>query len=153
MMLWVHSALSRVALAAVIAAAAMVFGCTGASEKDASSDKTSATDTSVGSTIETDGVPVLLDLGSDSCVACKTMAPILDGLREEFDGRLTVRFIDVRKVRGAADEFGVRIIPTQIFFDAAGRELFRHQGFLSRDDILSKWAELGYAFGDATEGA
>jgi thioredoxin 1 len=74
------------------------------------------------------------------------MAPILDEMREEFDGRMDVRFIDVRKDRDAASLHGVRVIPTQIFFDEHGHELFRHQGFYSRDDILAKWSELGYAF-------
>jgi thioredoxin 1 len=35
------------------------------------------------------------------------------------------------------------VIPTQIFYDAAGRELFRHEGFFGKDDILAKWKELG----------
>jgi len=105
-------------------------------------------------TIDTGGLPVLLDLGSDSCVACKTMAPILDELREEFEGRMAVRFIDARKDASAARHHSVKIIPTQIFFDPEGRELFRHQGFFSREDILSKWAELGFMFDDPpAEGA
>lgn len=98
------------------------------------------------------GVPMLLDLGSDSCVACKTMEPILDELRETFEGRMDVRFVDVRKDRTAATEYGIKLIPTQIFFDPDGKELYRHQGFYGREDILAKWAELGYDFDEtATE--
>ena len=43
-------------------------------------------------------------------------------------------------------KYGVKHIPTQIYFDETGRELFRHEGFYSRDDILGKWRELGYTF-------
>ncbi len=95
-------------------------------------------------------LPRLLDLGSDSCVPCKMMAPILEELRGTYEGRLEVVFIDVWKDRGAGEEYGVRVIPTQIFFAPDGSELFRHQGFLSREDILAKWSELGYEFDDAS---
>lgn len=93
-------------------------------------------------------LPRLLELGSVSCVPCKMMAPILDELEATFDGQLTVDFIDVWQQEGAGDPYELRVIPTQIFFDADGSELFRHEGFFAREDILAKWAELGYAFGE-----
>lgn len=92
------------------------------------------------------GLPRLLDLGSTQCIPCKAMAPILDELAETFDGEFEVVFIDVREDREAGAEHGVTIIPTQIFFDAEGNELFRHQGFYSREDILAKWREFGFEF-------
>lgn len=92
------------------------------------------------------GAPTLLDLGADKCVPCKMMAPVLEELRETYEGELSVVFIDVWKDRGAAREHGVSVIPTQIFLDADGNELFRHQGYYSREDILAKWNELGYTF-------
>ncbi len=101
---------------------------------------------STGTTAAT--IPKLVDLGADKCVACKAMAPILDDLREAYDGRLDVVFIDVWKNRDAAREYGVQVIPTQIFYDPSGNELFRHQGFLSREDILGKWEEFGFDFDD-----
>jgi thioredoxin 1 len=74
------------------------------------------------------------------------MAPILEEMAVTFADQLDVRFIDVWKDASRAREFGVRVIPTQIFFDEHGEELFRHQGFFSREDMLAKWAELGYVF-------
>ena len=71
------------------------------------------------------------------------MAPILDELKEEYAGRLDVEFIDVWQNRDAADRYGIQSIPTQIFFDASGKELYRHQGFIAKDDILKKWQALG----------
>ena len=88
-------------------------------------------------------IPRLLDLGADKCIPCKKMAPILDGLKEEYRGQFDVVFIDVWKNPDASKKHGVRLIPTQIFFDADGKELFRHEGFYSREDILGKWKELG----------
>jgi thioredoxin 1 len=89
--------------------------------------------------------PRLLDLGATKCIPCKMMAPILDELKEEYAGRLDVEFIDVWQNREAAGQYGIESIPTQIFFDAAGKELYRHQGFLAKEDILKKWEELGVA--------
>jgi thioredoxin 1 len=97
-------------------------------------------------------LPKLIDLGAGKCIPCKKMAPILEALREDFAGQFDVVFIDVWKNRQAAAPYRIKVIPTQIFFDAAGNELFRHQGFYSRQDILGKWAELGYAFTAPVEG-
>jgi thioredoxin 1 len=88
-------------------------------------------------------LPRLLDLGAGTCVPCKMMAPILDEMRVTFKGQLDVEFIDVRENNTAAKQYGIQVIPTQIFFDASGKELFRHQGFFSREDMLAKWKELG----------
>ena len=91
-------------------------------------------------------LPRLLELGAYKCVPCKMMAPILDELRTELNGQLQVDFIDVWKDENAGAQFGVRVIPLQIFFDAAGKELFRHDGFFAKEDILAKWKELGFEF-------
>ena len=112
------------------------------SDPDATSD---AQPPSPGSAVAVAKLPKLIDLGADKCIPCKKMAPILEALREDFAGQLEVVFIDVWKNRQAAGAYGIKLIPTQIFFDADGDELFRHEGFFSREDILGKWSELGYA--------
>ncbi len=91
-------------------------------------------------------IPRLVDLGAGKCIPCKMMKPILDELREEYRGRFDVVFYDVWENTDKAKEYGVNIIPTQIFYDAAGTELFRHEGFYSKEDILGKWNELGIKF-------
>jgi thioredoxin 1 len=88
-------------------------------------------------------LPRLLDLGADKCVPCKMMAPILEELKTEYAETFAVEFIDVWKNTDASSEYGIKVIPTQIFYAADGTELFRHQGFYGRDDILAKWRELG----------
>lgn len=89
-------------------------------------------------------VPRLLDLGADKCVPCKMMAPILDQLRKDYAGRMRVDFVDVWKTPEAGKPYNLKLIPTQIFFAPDGTELYRHEGFISREDILAKWNELGY---------
>lgn len=88
-------------------------------------------------------LPRLVDLGAEKCIPCKMMAPILEELKEEFVNVFEVAFIDVWKNPKAGEQYGVRMIPTQIFFDAEGKELFRHEGFFSKEDILAKWKEFG----------
>lgn len=89
------------------------------------------------------GLPRLVDLGADKCIPCKLMAPILKELRQTYSNDLEVTFIDVWKNPEAGEEYGIQIIPTQIFYGSDGKERFRHQGFYSREEILAKWKELG----------
>lgn len=92
---------------------------------------------------QTHSLPKLLDLGAGKCVACKMMTPVLEELKTSLTGKLDVVFIDVWENQNAGSQYGIRIIPTQIFYDAEGKELFRHEGFFSKEDILAKWKELG----------
>lgn len=71
------------------------------------------------------------------------MKPILEDLTRTYADQFTVLFIDVWENREAGSKYGIRLIPTQIFYDAKGKELARHEGFLSKKDILAKWTELG----------
>lgn len=95
-------------------------------------------------------LPRLVDLGSDRCIPCKMMVPILEELKKDHAGKLDVDVIDVWKDEEAGKKYNVELIPTQIFFDAAGKELFRHQGFFAKEDILAKWKELGVSLGPDT---
>jgi thioredoxin 1 len=88
-------------------------------------------------------LPKLLDLGAGKCIPCKKMAPILEELKKEYAGKMEVEFVDVWLNPDAADKYGIRLIPTQIFYEATGKELFRHEGFFGKEDILGKWKALG----------
>jgi len=89
------------------------------------------------------GLPRLLDLGADKSIPCKMMAPILEQLKSEYEGTLIVDFIDVWKNPDEGPKYNIKLIPTQIFYDASGKELFRHEGFFAKEDILAKWKEFG----------
>jgi thioredoxin 1 len=126
-------------------------GCGGGAEETSDTAETAVMESATAPDSLEVALPVLLDLGSDSCVPCKAMAPVLDEMSETFEGQLIVRFVDVRKNPDAAREHNIRIIPTQIFLDEHGHELSRHQGFFSREDMLAKWSQLGYEFEDSGE--
>ena len=89
------------------------------------------------------GLPKLMDLGAGKCIPCKMMAPILEEMKKDYAGKLEVAFIDVWKNPDAGKQYKIEVIPTQIFYDATGKELFRHIGFYAKADILAKWKELG----------
>lgn len=102
-----------------------------------------ATAQSTTASTEKAGLPRLVDFGSVKCIPCKMMAPILEELAREYAGVFEVEFVDVRVRPEKAQAHQIDIIPTQVFFDASGKELWRHEGFLPKEDILAKWRELG----------
>jgi thioredoxin 1 len=89
------------------------------------------------------GMVTMVDLGAASCIPCKMMAPILDKLEKHYKGKAVVVFIDLRYDREAAQRFGIRAIPTQIFFDKSGREITRHIGFMSEEAIVAQLKSMG----------
>lgn len=89
------------------------------------------------------GMVTMIDLGADKCIPCKMMAPILREVKNEYHNKAAIRFIDVWKSPDKAKEFGIRLIPTQIFYDARGREAFRHEGFMDKDAIVAQLQKLG----------
>ena len=96
--------------------------------------------------IVSEKLPHLLELGSDSCIPCKMMRPILAELTAEYEGQLVVKFFDVYENSSIAESYSIRSIPTQIFLDAEGKEISRNMGFMPKDKILERWKSLGYEF-------
>jgi len=131
-------------VAAVVVAAGLVFALK-QNENKPSETSPDANAEAVPTATEASptALPRLVDLGADKCIPCKQMAPILEELKTAYAGQLEVEFIDVWKNPDAGGQYGIRMIPTQIFFDASGKELFRHEGFYGKEDMLAKWKELG----------
>jgi len=102
----------------------------------------SATDTNVRQALSS-GKPAVIDLGARTCIPCKKMAPILESLSGEYRGRASVLFIDVHEDQAAARKFRVQMIPTQIFFNAQGKEVKRHIGFMDKPDIVKELKAAG----------
>ena len=88
-------------------------------------------------------LPKLVDLGASQCIPCRMMAPILEQVRAAYAGRVAVDVIDIREDREAPRRYGIRVIPTQIFYDAAGREVWRHEGFLPKQAIVAQLQQMG----------
>ena len=88
-------------------------------------------------------LPKLLDFGAGTCIPCKRMAPILRELSEEYKGRVAIRIIEVYQDRELTRINGIRLIPTQVFFDAKNQEVYRHVGFMDKEQIKKIFEKMG----------
>ena len=88
-------------------------------------------------------LPKLLDFGRGKCIPCKAMAPILKELTEEYKDRVIIKIIEIDQESGLTAANRIRLIPTQIFFDAKNQEVLRHEGFMGKDDIKKVFQKMG----------
>lgn len=89
------------------------------------------------------GMVTMVDIGAKKCIPCKMMAPIIEELEKEYKGKAAIIFIDVWENREQGQRFGIRSIPTQIFYDKEGKEVYRHEGFLDKKSIEAQLEKLG----------
>lgn len=91
-------------------------------------------------------LPRMVDFKSPTCPPCRAMEPILAELATEYAHAFELDIVDVSlpENREQAIQNSIQYIPTQIFYDPDGKQIFRHTGYYSKQDILSKWKELGY---------
>ena len=87
------------------------------------------------------GKPSFVNFGVIGC--CDKMYPIIEEISSKYEGKLNVVFIHVGKERVLAELYGVSSIPMQIFFSKEGKEVFRHVGFLPKEQVVAKLRELG----------
>lgn len=89
------------------------------------------------------GKPTVADFGARTCIPCKKMAPLLEELNHELKGKANVLFTDVWATQALAQQYRIQMIPTQIFFDATGKEVKRHIGFIDKADMLKELKAVG----------
>lgn len=78
-----------------------------------------------------------IELGADRCIPCKAMQPIMKEIAETYADRVQVVFYDVWKDPEPARKYRIQLIPTQVFVDQKGNEIFRHVGFFPKEEILA----------------
>lgn len=88
------------------------------------------------------GLPIIVDYGSDSCIPCQQMAPVLEILNEEMKGKAFIKFVDVWKYADAANNVPIQVIPTQILFNSDGTP------FVPSDELA---AEIGFTMYSSRE--
>jgi len=88
-------------------------------------------------------LPKLLDFGRGQCIPCKKMAPILKELSEEYKGRVIIKIIEIYEEQELSRANKIRLIPTQIFFDSKNQEVFRHEGFMDKEQIKKVFDKMG----------
>ena len=117
-----------------LALAMLVFGTAAAGFSDTGIDF---------NTLPVKGMVTMIDLGAKKCIPCKMMAPIMEKMEKKYEGRAAIVFIDVWENRDQVGRFGIRAIPTQIFYDSSGKEVSRHMGFMSEEEIVNRLTRLG----------
>jgi len=91
----------------------------------------------------TNGKPTLAEFGWRTCIPCKQMKPVLEELAVEYEDKLNVVIVEVYEQKDLTREHQIRAIPTQIFFDGSGKEIARHMGFWSKEEIIAQLKEMG----------
>jgi len=78
-----------------------------------------------------------IEIGADKCIPCKAMQPIMREIAAEFEGQVQVVFYDVWKNPEPGRKYGIQLIPTQVFMDKTGQEVFRHVGLFPKDELVA----------------
>ena len=90
-----------------------------------------------------EGMVTMIDLGAKKCIPCKMMAPIMEKMEKAYESKAAIVFIDVWENKDQAAKYRVSAIPTQIFYDADGKEAYRHVGFLSEKAVVGILKSMG----------
>ena len=104
-------------------------------------NRTSAQDNTGINTRQKANLPTMLELSSTTCAPCREMIPILDELKDEYEGRVNIKVTDIDEQPEEAQKYAIRVIPTQIFLDAEGKELGRHEGYIPKEDLIKLMEE------------
>lgn len=80
-------------------------------------------------------LPVLLEFRTDSCPACIEMEPVLEEVKQEYDGIVEVRVLDAYENMALANQYSVKVVPTLFILSPEGETLARHEGYLTVDQI------------------
>jgi thioredoxin 1 len=88
------------------------------------------------------GMPTMVEFVTTNCDGCEKMKPILKSLGEKYEGRVQIVEVMAPDYPLLATRYGVTMAPTQVFFDAKGVEVNRHDGFFPKDEIEKEFARL-----------
>ncbi len=90
------------------------------------------------------GKPVLYEFGSKYCIPCKEMKEVMAGLKAQYSNQVEFRMVYVDEERPLFGQYKIVAIPTQVFLNAEGKEVDRHIGALSKEEVIKKLKELKF---------
>jgi thioredoxin len=126
---------------------AFVFACVNNNNEQKTAAKPELLQKTVSNRSETDVQVTFVELGSVNCIPCLKMQPVMKSIEEKYAGQVKVVFYDIWKPdqKKYAREYGIRLIPTQVFLDKDDKEIMRHEGFFSEEAIDIFLKEQGLA--------
>ena len=136
----------RIAIAAVLTIA-LISGIACSQEKDKAQARKQDSADKLKLAEKKDAAPLVtfVEIGSVKCIPCKKMQPIMKAIEEEYAGKVKVVFYDVWTDEGKpyGKQYGIRVIPTQVFLDKDGKEYFRHEGYFPKDELVKVLKQKG----------
>ncbi len=90
------------------------------------------------------GKPALYDFGRGMCIPCKEMEKVLTDIKGEYGDQVEVRLVMMEKNEDLFKQYKIMLVPTQVFLSAEGKEVDRHIGAWSKDEVVSKLKELKF---------
>jgi len=100
-----------------------------------------ATDSSFSADVLESDVPVLVDFWAEWCTPCKKMLPVIDQLATDYEGRVKVVRVDVDANPTVSDKYGVREIPTFLFFKN-GKKVGKLVGITPKNEFVNQIEKL-----------
>jgi thioredoxin 1 len=90
------------------------------------------------------GKPALYEFGAGNCYSCKEMQKVMAELIPVYSNQMEFRMVYADKDKELFAQYKIMLIPTQVFLDAQGKEVERHIGALSREEVIKKLMELKF---------
>lgn len=90
-----------------------------------------------------ENLPRMIQVSSPTCPPCLMMVPTLNKLKKDYRSKVDIEVIDISGNSEAVEKYNIRATPTQIFFDFSGEEIYRHEGWMSKEEIVSVFEEMG----------
>ncbi len=89
------------------------------------------------------GKPTMVKFGAEWCGPCRMLKPIMKSVTDKYGDQVTILDLDTEEHQFLASRFKVSGIPLLIFYDKDGKEVFRHTGFMTEEDLVKQLKELG----------
>lgn len=97
----------------------------------------------LGDQARTAGKPLIVDFGMTRCLQCIQQSKTMDRLKETFGESVLLQFVHIGEQEAMASVYKVMLIPTLVYFDAQGQEVFRNVGQMEHDEMVTKARALG----------
>ena len=141
----------KVALFALLGSLAFLIGACRSESAQKTSAPASKETAALGTILVTDEIKLdfskfkitFIELGSVNCIPCRQMQPIMKEIAAEYPGQVRVVFYDVWKNPAPGEHYKIQLIPTQVFLDERGNEVFRHVGVFPKEDLVKFLKEHG----------